>query len=121
MFESAELGRETYKREVPALREALLDAQYDLAQAKKYPVIILIGGVDGAGKGETGNLLNEGMDPRNISTYAFDVPTAEEAERPPMWRFGFALPPKGKIGIFFGSWYRAHDCGWIPPLALQAG
>ena len=22
-----------------------------------------------------------------------------------MWRFWRALPPKGKIGIFFGSWY----------------
>ncbi len=34
MFESAELGhkvdKETYEREVPILREALLDAQYDL-------------------------------------------------------------------------------------------
>jgi len=88
MFESAELGRqidkETYKREVPALREALLDAQYDLAQAKKWPVIILIVGIDDSGKGETANLLNEWMDPRHISTYAFDVPTVEEAERPPM-------------------------------------
>ena len=37
MFESAELGhkidKETYKKEVPALREALLDLQYDLAEA----------------------------------------------------------------------------------------
>jgi polyphosphate:AMP phosphotransferase len=111
MFESAELGhqidKETYKREVPALREALLDAQYDLDELKKFPVIILIGGVDGSGKGETVNLLNEWMDPRHISTYAFDVPTAEEAERPPMWRFWRTLPPKGKIGIFFGSWYSA--------------
>jgi len=63
MFESAELGhkidKETYKKEVPVLRENLLDAQYDLAEAKKFPVIILIGGVDGSGKGETVNLLNE--------------------------------------------------------------
>jgi len=111
MFESAELGhqidKETYKREVPALREALLDAQFDLAQSKKCPVIILIGGVDGAGKGETANLLNEWMDPRHISTHAFGPLSDEESKRPPMWRFWRALPPKGKIGIFFGSWYTA--------------
>ncbi|MCX7628590.1 MAG: polyphosphate:AMP phosphotransferase [Methylophilaceae bacterium] len=109
MFESAELGhkidKETYKKEVPALREALLDAQYDLAETKSFPVILLIGGVDGAGKGETVNLLNEWMDPRHMHTYAFGPPSDEEAERPHMWRYWRALPPKGRIGIYFGSWY----------------
>jgi AMP-polyphosphate phosphotransferase len=109
MFESAELGhridKKTYKAEVPALREALLDAQFDLAQAGKFPVIILIGGVDGSGKGDTANLLNEWMDPRHIHTVAFGLPSEEESERPHMWRYWRALPPKGKIGIYFGSWY----------------
>jgi len=111
MFESAELGhkvsKQLYARQEPKLREALLNAQFDLAQAKKFPVLILIGGVDGAGKGETVNLLNEWMDPRHIQTRAFGDPSDEEAERPRMWRFWRELPPKGKIGIMFGSWYTA--------------
>jgi len=49
MFESAELGhridKATYDAEVPQLREDLLNAQFDLAQKAKFPVIILIGGV----------------------------------------------------------------------------
>ena len=61
----------------------------------------------GAGKGETVNLLNEWMDPRHIHTHAFDNPTDEERGRPPMWRYWRALPPKGKIGMLFGSWYTA--------------
>jgi polyphosphate:AMP phosphotransferase len=61
--------------------------------------------VDGAGKGETVNLLNEWMDPRHIHTHAFDNPSDEERERPPMWRYWRALPPRGRIGIFFGHWY----------------
>lgn len=109
MFESAdlkhEISKEEYKREEPALREALLNVQFDVGAAKKFPVLIIIGGVDGAGKGETVNLLNEWMDPRHIVTYAFGEPSEEEASRPHMWRFWRALPPKGKIGIFFGSWY----------------
>ena len=32
-------------------------------------------------------------------------PTDEERDRPPLWRFWRHLPPKGKIGIFFGNWY----------------
>jgi polyphosphate:AMP phosphotransferase len=109
MFESAELGhrisKATYDAEVPKLREALLDAQYDLGAAEKFPVLAMISGVEGAGKGETVQRLNEWMDPRHIRTHGFLLPTGEEAERPPMYRFWRALPPKGRIGVFFGSWY----------------
>jgi polyphosphate:AMP phosphotransferase len=109
MFESAELGhevsKEVYEAEVPKLREALLDAQYDLKAAQDFPVLVVIGGVETAGKSETVQTLNEWMDPRFIHTHGFLMPTGEEAERPPMYRFWRALPPKGSIGIFFGSWY----------------
>jgi polyphosphate:AMP phosphotransferase len=109
MFESAELGHKidkaTYDAEVPGLREALLDAQFDLSEKAKFPVIILIGGLDGAGRGETVNLINEWMDPRFIETHGMGEPSDEEMERPMMWRFWRALPPKGKIGVFLGSWY----------------
>jgi len=109
MFESAELGheisKEVYEAEVPGLREALLDAQYDLREAKSFPVLIVIGGIETAGKSEVVQTLNEWMDPRFIHTHGFLLPTGEEAERPPMYRFWRALPPKGDVGIFFGSWY----------------
>ncbi len=109
MFESAELGHKidkaTYDGQVPKLRADLLDAQFDLGELKKYPVIILVNGVNGAGKGETVNLLSSWMDPRHIQTHAFPPPSDEERERPFMWRFWRALPPKGKIGILFGNWY----------------
>ncbi|MCE1183426.1 MAG: polyphosphate:AMP phosphotransferase [Rhodocyclales bacterium] len=109
MFESAELGhkidKQTFKAEVPKLRAELLDVQYDVIQKKSFPVVILISGVDGSGKGETINLLYSWMDPRHISTLAFSAPSDEERERPYMWRYWRALPPKGKVGIFAGSWY----------------
>ena len=111
MFESAELGHKldkaTFKKREQKLRGALLEAQFGLAERQDFSVVILIGGVDGAGKGETVNTLNFWMDPRNIETNAMGEPTQEERERPRMWRFWRALPPKGKIGIFFGSWYTA--------------
>ena len=84
MFESAEIGhaidKETYDTEVPALREALLEVQYELQQQKRFPVIILINGVEGAGKGETVKLLNEWMDPRLIEVRTFDQQTDEELD-----------------------------------------
>jgi polyphosphate:AMP phosphotransferase len=109
MFESAELGhridKKTYDKQVPKLRADLLDAQFDLGDLKKYSVILLVNGVGGAGKGETVNLLNAWMDPRHIQTHAFPPPSDEERERPFMWRFWRALPPKGTIGILVGNWY----------------
>ena len=109
MFESAELGHSisdrVYQREEPKLREALLVAQYELLAGKKFPVIVIIGGVDGAGKGETINILSAWMDPRHILTHAFGEMSDEERERPRMWRYWRALPPKGRIGILFGGWH----------------
>jgi polyphosphate:AMP phosphotransferase len=109
MFESAELGhaidKDAYDARVPKLREALLEAQYEVLRQAAFPVIILVGGVDGAGKGATVNLLNAWMDPRHIQVHALGDPTEDERMRPPMWRYWRALPPKGEIGVFFGSWY----------------
>ena len=109
MFEASEIGHKidkaVFAREEPRLRAELLDVQYALKEHGRFPVIVLIGGVDGAGKGETVNILNEWMDPRHIHTAAFAPPSDEERQRPRMWRYWMSLPPRGRIGILFGSWY----------------
>lgn len=109
MFDTASIAHEvdkaTWKKEEPKLRQALLAAQYRVLSEKKFPVLVLIGGVEGAGKGETVNLLHEWMDPRHIITHAFDAPSEDERARPAMWRFWERLPPKGRIGVFFGAWH----------------
>ncbi len=109
MFESAELGhtisKADWKKAVPLLRESLLEAQFDLLEHQSFSVLVLISGIEGAGKGDSVRLLNEWMDPRHIVTHGFSDETLEESERPEMWRFWRALPPRGKVGIMFGSWY----------------
>ncbi|MBI2832908.1 MAG: polyphosphate:AMP phosphotransferase [Acidobacteria bacterium] len=109
MFEAAELGnrvsKEEYRTRVPRLRAELLEVQRQLREVATSPVIIVFAGVDGAGKGETVNLLNTWMDPRWIVTRAFDEPSDEERERPEYWRFWRGLPPKGRVGLFLSSWY----------------
>jgi polyphosphate:AMP phosphotransferase len=109
MFESAEIGhsisKKDYKEREPVLRAALLDAQYALLEHAKRPLVILVNGVDGAGKGETVNLFNEWMDPRHIRTEAFGPLTEQDRQRPEMYRFWQVMPAKGRVGILFGSWY----------------
>ena len=108
MFETAEVGievdKETYKKEAERLRTALLAAQMRLAEAP-FSVLVVIGGVEGAGKTELVNLMLEWMDARGIEVSAFGAATDEERERPPLWRYWRALPPTSKLGVFLGSWY----------------
>jgi polyphosphate:AMP phosphotransferase len=108
MFEAAELGqkvsKQAYARRAPALRGDLLAVQQEL-RAAPFPVIVVFGGVDGAGKGETVNLLHEWMDPRWLVTRAYGEPSDEERERPEYWRYWRDLPPRGRIGFFLSSWY----------------
>lgn len=122
MFESAELGHRIAKRnfveQEPVLRSQLLVLQYQLLERAEFPVLIVIGGVDGAGKGETLNVLHAWMDPRHIQTTAFGEPSDEERDRPPMWRYWRALPPKGRIGILFGAW---HSTPILDRVAGEAG
>ncbi|HQW28693.1 MAG TPA: polyphosphate:AMP phosphotransferase [Verrucomicrobiales bacterium] len=108
MFESAQLGRkvdrETFVEREPILREALLDAQLRLASAD-FSVVVVVAGAEGAGKGETVNLLLNWLDARGVETHALGAPSEEEEERPEYFRFWRRLPRKGRIAIFFGSWY----------------
>lgn len=111
MFESAEVDHEISKDEYNTmeeeLREQLLAAQLALREQGKQAVLVVIAGVDAAGKGETVQLINTWLDPRRVHTFAFGEPSDEERDRPPLWRYWRVLPPKGEVGIFFDSWYNA--------------
>ena len=108
MFEAAELGHtlspSRYDARLPDLRARLLSAHLALRD-RKFPVIVIVSGADGAGKGELVHCLNEWLDPRGVATHAFWEESEEEDERPEFWRFWRAMPARGRVGIFFGSWY----------------
>lgn len=109
MFRTAELGRKVekseYRKREAILREELLQAQQDLRRDGRFSVIVVFAGVDGAGKGQTVNVLNAWMDPRWLVTRAYGEPSEEERQRPEYWRFWRDLPAKGRIGFFLSSWY----------------
>jgi polyphosphate:AMP phosphotransferase len=108
MFESAEIGNKIskteYRREASKVRTALLAVQKRLG-ASDLAVAVIVGGVEGAGKAETVNVLLEWLDARGVRVHAPWEPTDEERQRPYMWRFWRLLPPRGNMAIFFGSWY----------------
>lgn len=90
---------------ITELRSALLKAQYARLENPQRSLLIIVAGIDGAGKGATVSLINEWMDSRHIRTLAFGPPTEEEQQYPLLWRYWKQLPAKGRTGIVFGSWY----------------
>jgi polyphosphate:AMP phosphotransferase len=110
MFETAKVGRSVSKQDFKAqrdeLRTQLLEAQRELTNSK-IPVVVIVSGVEAAGKGEVVNRLNEWLDTRGVQTFAFWDLSDEERERPRYWRFWRTLPPRGEIAILFGGWYLA--------------
>jgi polyphosphate:AMP phosphotransferase len=111
MFEVVELGqtldKANFKAQEAEIRASLLEAQRELKK-KNIPMLLIIAGVEGAGKGEVVDRLNKWFDSRNIETHAFWDESEEERERPDEWRFWKRLPARGHIGIMFGGWY------WTP-------
>jgi polyphosphate:AMP phosphotransferase len=109
MFESAELGhrvdKQAYAKRLPVLRYELLEAQLRVVAKAEFPVIVILCGEDGSGRGDMVNLLLEWMDPRHVRVHTSGMPVDGESQRPLMWRFWRALPPKGTTGVFFGGLY----------------
>ncbi len=109
MFEDAEkdpvLDSAVFELEEEPLRTELVLRQYELLKRADRSILVVVAGIDGAGKGSAVNLLNEWLDPRHVRTLAFGPADEQEAARPAMWRYWYNLPAKGHIGIVFGSWY----------------
>jgi polyphosphate:AMP phosphotransferase len=112
MFDSAllknTLDKETFLKLEPGLREDLLEAQFELAQAKSRAILVLINGADGAGKGDVLNRLYAWLDAHFLETLTYGAESDVERNRPPIWKYWRDMPPRGRIGIVLGSWY--HDC-----------
>jgi polyphosphate:AMP phosphotransferase len=99
------LSRIEYKKQISLLREKLYNEQQLFRNKKASPLLLIIGGFDGAGKHETANTITSWMDPRGLSTYDFEENNTAELERPEFWKYWQTLPAKGEIGIYLGAWY----------------
>ena len=108
MFESAEVGHSVskagFEKQARALQAELLEVQRRQREAG-VPVIVIVSGVETAGKSQVVKRLNEWLDARSVQSFAFWDESDEERERPRQWRFWRQLPAAGTIGILFGSWY----------------
>ena len=108
MFDTVVLGRSCSKKDysvlAPKLRMQLFEAQR-ACREHKIPMLILVNGVDGSGRGKIMNLLSDWMDGKFLRNYVFWNETDEQREHPLEWRFWQCLPGKGDMHVFFDGWY----------------
>lgn len=74
------------------------------AEAKRS-VLVVLQGIDAAGKDGTINKVMEAFNPQGCPVTSFKVPSTEELAHDYLWRIHKAVPRKGEIGIFNRSHY----------------
>ena len=79
--------------------------QYLLYADRKRALLIVLQGLDTAGKDGTIRHVMSGVNPQGCKVTSFKVPTGEELAHDFLWRIHKALPEYGDIGIFNRSHY----------------
>jgi len=85
--------------------EKLDSLQYLLYAEHKRALLIVLQGLDAAGKDGTIRHVMSGVNPQGCRVASFKQPTAEELRHDFLWRVHKAVPPTGDIGIFNRSHY----------------
>jgi PPK2 family polyphosphate:nucleotide phosphotransferase len=85
--------------------ERLADAQELLWASDRYALLVVLQGMDAAGKDGMVKHVMRGVNPQGCQVTSFKQPSAEELGHDYLWRYGKSLPPRGRIGIFNRSHY----------------
>src|SRR5947209_3728983 len=73
--------------------------------ANKYAVLLVLQGMDAAGKDGVVKHVMSGVNPTGCEVTSFKQPSSEELEHDFLWRTYARLPPRGQIGIYNRSYY----------------
>jgi polyphosphate kinase 2 (PPK2 family) len=83
----------------------LAEYQDKLASQNALGLLVVLQGIDAAGKDSTIKHVMSGVNPQAVEVRAFKQPSAEELDHDFLWRYQRALPGRGRIGIFNRSHY----------------
>ena len=97
------------KEQIAIATQGYLEKMHDLQDVlfaeSKHSVLIVLQGVDTAGKDSTIKKVFTGINPMGCDVKSWKVPTAEERQYDFLWRIHRHVPPKGMIHIFNRSHY----------------
>ena len=85
--------------------ELLAEYQERLAAQDTYGILVVLQGLDAAGKDGAIRHVMSGVNPQGVVVHSFKVPSVEELDHDFLWRYAQRLPARGQIGIFNRSHY----------------
>ncbi len=106
--------------------QRLSDAQDLLWASDKYALLVVLQGMDAAGKDGLIKHVMSGVNPQGCQVFSFKRPSDEELQHDFLWRHTKCLPARGRIGIFNRSYYedvlvvRVHP-EWLEKQYLAPG
>jgi PPK2 family polyphosphate:nucleotide phosphotransferase len=86
-------------------RASLAETQELLAATHQHGILILVQGMDTAGKDGTIRHVMSGVNPQGCNVHSFKVPSSEDHAHDFLWRYCKVLPERGMIEIFNRSYY----------------
>jgi len=101
------MTREEAEAEIVGLRLRLNELQNVLYADARYALLVVLQGIDAAGKDSTINSVFEQVGPIGCSVVSFKAPTPEELAHDYLWRYHKVMPERGHITIFNRSYYEA--------------
>ena len=103
--DTGELDKDTADSVLAADVKRLSDLQERLYAEGKWAVLIVLQGMDAAGKDGIVSHVMAGVNPQGCEVHSFKRPSVEELGHDFMWRTSKRLPARGRIGIFNRSYY----------------
>jgi PPK2 family polyphosphate:nucleotide phosphotransferase len=100
-----ESGHQEVDAELSGFVGELEAAQEVLYASDAASVLVVLQGLDAAGKDGTIKHVMSGLNPQGCEVTSFKQPSVEELHHDFLWRAGKALPARGHIGIFNRSHY----------------
>jgi PPK2 family polyphosphate:nucleotide phosphotransferase len=100
-YDSADEARE----ELAGLVDQIADLQARLYAEEKRSLLVVLQGIDAAGKDSTVAHVFRGTNPQGVRVYSFKEPSNEESAHDFLWRYHEHTPARGMIHVFNRSHY----------------
>jgi PPK2 family polyphosphate:nucleotide phosphotransferase len=99
------MRRKSCKPTLQADVARLAEVQSKLYAQNTFALLIILQGIDAAGKDSTIKHVMSGVSPLGCTVRNFKVPSEEELDHDYLWRYTRFMPERGGIGIFNRSYF----------------
>ena len=98
-------NKKNAKREMKDNLKKMFELQYKLYAERQRSLLVVLQGIDAAGKDGTIRHVMSGLNPQGCTVASFKAPSKKELDHDYLWRIHNAVPRRGHIGIFNRSHY----------------